>query len=342
MYTEFYALKGLPFQLTPDPRFFFPSTEHNRAMAHLTYGMHQGEGFIVITGDVGAGKTTLVDYLLTTLPPSEHVTAKLVTTQLGANDLLRMIAAALNLFEKRAVKATLLKRIEEFLASAQAQGRRVLLVIDEAQNLPIQALEELRMLSNIIVKGRVPIQTVLLGQPQFREILARSELDQLRQRIIASYHLGPLSGGETRSYVEHRLKLVGWERDPEFADACFDEIFRYTGGIPRRNNTLCSRLMLLGFLEEKHVIADGMVSQVAKEMANELIAGGEKATVPQEKTTALPGQLNGDARTLESEGRAPDEIDKRLASIEKTVAHHDQAIRRALDVIARYLDRRPS
>ena len=332
MYTEFYALTGLPFQLTPDPRFFFASSEHNRAMAHLTYGMHQGEGFIVITGDVGAGKTTLVDYLLTTLPPSEHIAAKIVTTQVGADDMLRMVAASFHLFEERADKATLLKRIEEFASNAEAQGKRVLLVIDEAQNLPIQALEELRMLSNIIVRGRVPIQAVLLGQPQFRKILARSDLDQLRQRITASYHLGPLSAEETRSYVEHRLKLVGWKQDPDFTDACFAEVFRFTDGIPRRINTLCSRLMLLGFLEEKHVIADTMVSQVATEMANELSAGAEEAPI-------LHKPLNGEAKAPESSEPALAQIGKRLASVEQSVARHDQAIRRAIDIISKYLER---
>jgi general secretion pathway protein A len=332
MYTEFYHLTNLPFQLTPDPRFFFASSEHNRAMAHLTYGLHQGEGFIVITGDVGAGKTTLVDYLLTTLPPSEHIAAKIVTTQLGADDMLRMVAAAFNLFEERADKTTLLKRIEEFASNAQAQGKRILLVVDEAQNLPILALEELRMLSNIIVRGRVPIQAVLLGQPQFRKILARPDLDQLLQRVTASYHLGPLSAEETRSYIEHRLKLVGWVQDPDFTEACFAEIFRHTDGIPRRVNTLCSRLMLLGFLEEKHVIADNMVSQVATEMATELSAGAEKA----------PLQLkaaNGEAKPSESADPAISQISKRLTTVEQSVARHDQAIRRALDIIVSYLER---
>ena len=177
----------------------------------------------------------------------------------------------------------------------------------------------------------MPIQAVLLGQPQFRKILARPDLDQLRQRITASYHLGPLSSEETRSYVEHRLKLVGWNHDPDFADACFAEIFRYTYGIPRRINTLCSRLMLLGFLEEKHVIADTMVSQVATEMSSELSAGAEKAPVAHKS-------LNGEARAPESSEPALAQIGKRLTSVEQSVARHDQAIRRALDIIAKYLE----
>jgi general secretion pathway protein A len=334
MYAEFYSLTGMPFQLTPDPRFFFGSTEHNKAMAHLTYGIHQGEGFIVITGDVGAGKTTLVDYLLMTLPSSEHVAAKIVTTQLGADDMLRMVAAAFNLFREGADKATLLKRIEEFAATTQSQGRRILLVVDEAQNLPVEALEELRMLSNLMVRGIVTIQAILLGQPQFRNVLGRPELDQLRQRITASCHLGPLSAQETRNYVEHRLNLVGWKRDPNFTDTCFEEIFRHTGGIPRRINTLSSRVMLLGFLEEQHVITDTMVTQVAEELANELGTVVAKVAVAHE-----PAGKNGAMREPEQPSTEIAELSKRVAGVEQGLYRHDRAIRRALEIVAKYLDR---
>jgi len=334
MYAEFYSLSGLPFQLTPDPRFFFGSTEHNKAMAHLTYGIHQGEGFIVITGDVGAGKTTLVDHLLTTLKPSEHVAAKIVTTQLHADDMLRMVAAAFNLFREGADKASLLKRIEEFSATTQSQGKRILLVVDEAQNLPIGALEELRMLSNIVIRGIVPIQAILLGQPQFRNVLARPELDQLRQRITASCHLGPLNAKETRDYIEHRLKFVGWKRDPDFTDASFAEIFRHTGGIPRRINTLCSRLMLLGFLEEKHEISDTMVTQVAEELANEL-----GAVIGKPSTAEARPKPNGAHPEPNEPQSAVAELTKRVSSIEQGLLRHDRAIRRAIDIVAKYLDK---
>jgi len=334
MYAEFYSLSGLPFQLTPDPRFFFGSSEHNKAMAHLTYGMHQGEGFIVITGDVGAGKTTLVDHLLTTLKPTEYVAAKIVTTQLHADDMLRMVAAAFNLFREGLDKASLLKRIEEFASTTQAQGKRILLVVDEAQNLPIGALEELRMLSNIVIRGAAPIQAILLGQPQFRNVLARAELDQLRQRITASCHLGPLTAKETRDYVEHRLKFVGWKRDPNFTDAAFGEIFRHTGGIPRRINTLCSRLMLLGFLEEKHEVSDTMVTQVAEELAHEL------GTVIEDTSAAEKRPKPNGAHPEPSEpptGLA--DLARRVSSIEQGLLRHDRAIRRAIDIVAKYLDK---
>lgn len=334
MYAEFYSLSGLPFQLTPDPRFFFGSAEHNKAMAHLTYGIHQGEGFIVITGDVGAGKTTLVDHLLTTLKPSEHVAAKIVTTQLHADDMLRMVAAAFKLFREGIDKASLLKRIEEFAATTRSQGKRILLVVDEAQNLPMGALEELRMLSNVVIRGTVPIQAILLGQPQFRNVLAQPELDQLRQRITASCHLGPLTARETHDYIEHRLKLVGWKRDPDFSDAAFAEIFRHTGGIPRRINTLCSRLMLLGFLEEKHDVSEAMVTQVAEELAQEL--GAVIAKTPGVEEGPKP---NGRPAEPDEPRLAIADLTRRVSNIEQGFLRHDRAIRRAIDIVAKFLDK---
>ena len=332
MYEEFYSLSGLPFQLTPDSRFFFGSSEHNKAMAHLTYGMHQAEGFIVITGDVGAGKTTLVDHLLSNLDPSAHVAAKIVTTQLRGDDMLRMVAASFKLFREGADKATLLKRIEDFVGNTFASGKRVLLVVDEAQNLSIEALEELRMLSNIVVRGTAPMQGILMAQPQFRATLASSDLDQLRQRVTVSCHLGPLTAPETRSYIEHRLNLVGWKQDPDFTEAAFLEIFQQTGGVPRRINRLCSRLMLFGFLEEKHTIAETTVTQVAQELASEL------GQVTQSPAT---GDAGANGRALSPREQASDllvALTNRVSEIERSVIRHDRAIRRALELVVKYLD----
>src|SRR6185437_13118968 len=225
MYTDYYKLSGLPFQLTPDARFFFGSTGHNKAMAHLTYGLGQGEGFIIITGDIGAGKTTIVEHLLAQLDSRKHIAAKITNTQLGADDTLRMVASAFGITQEGADKATLLRRFEAFLARSYEQGQRSLLIIDECQNLSVPALEELRMLSNLQVKGKTPLQSFLLGQPQFRDTLAREELDQ---RIIASYHLGPLSEAETRRYIEHRLRTVGWTDDPQLEAGVYAAVHRHT------------------------------------------------------------------------------------------------------------------
>ncbi len=291
MYENFYGLSASPFQLSPDHRFFFESSVHRTALAHLTYGLSQGEGFIIISGEVGAGKTTLVGHLFETLDKQRFVAARVVSTQLHADDMLRMVAAAFGLPIADTNKATLLRLVENFLLTNQQQGKRCLLVVDEAQNLSISALEELRMLSNFQSGAHAPLQSFLLGQPQFRALLASPDLEQLRQRVIASYHLGPLAPAEMRLYIEHRLRAVGWKQDPSIADDAFMAIYAATGGVPRRINTLCSRVLLLGFLEELHRIERLHVQKVADELRGELEFRGvpkladSEPSIPQPATT---------------------------------------------------------
>ena len=270
MYDEYYGLTASPFQLTPDSGFFFESSVHSKAMAHLKYGLHQAEGFIVITGDIGAGKTTLVEYLCSTLDPRRYTIAKISTTQTSADDTLRLVVAGFGIKTENLAKGDLLKRFEEALIANVECGRRLLLLVDEAQNLSVSALEELRMLSNFLVGNKAPMQSFLLGQPQFRSTLAHPEMEQLRQRILASYHLGPLCAAETRTYIEHRLRIAGWQDDPHFTDDAFRAIHELTSGVPRKINTLCSRLMLLGFLEELHTIDGTMASRIAEELRMEV------------------------------------------------------------------------
>ena len=270
MYESFYGLTAKPFQLSPDPEFFFGSRGHRRAMAYLEYGLHQGEGFIVVTGEVGAGKTTLVQQLLRRLPANDVVPVQIVTTQLEAEDLLRVVAAAFGRPIDSADKSTLLVRLEQQLRALQAEGKRALLVVDEAQNLGARAIEELRMLSNFQVGTRAILQSFLLGQPELRDLMQRAEMRQLKQRIIAAYHLGPLDCAETRQYIEHRLTHVGWNNDPAFDDDTFDRIFALTHGIPRRINTLVDRLLLSGFLAERHRLGQQDVIVVSDELRLEL------------------------------------------------------------------------
>src|SRR6201988_5138492 len=187
-------------------------------MAYLVYGLHHAKGFIIITGEVGAGKTILVENLLSTIDRSSFVTAKIVTTQLTGDDLLHMVAACFGIAKEGLAKGPLLQRISEFALAQHRNGKRVLLIVDEAQNLSFEALEELRMLSNIVLDRRLALQSFLLGQPQFRAILGSPRLEQLRQRVTAAYHLGPLSEPECRSYVEHRLRRADWMGDPHFDD----------------------------------------------------------------------------------------------------------------------------
>ena len=269
MYETFYNLSATPFQLTPDSRFFFGSTGHSKAIAHLNYGLAQSEGFIVITGEVGAGKTTLVEWLRSQMDPAAFTIARVNTTQVSENDLFRLAMAGFGLTGE-GDKAALLQRFQGVLREHGATGRRCLLIVDEAQNLSFPALEELRMLSNLTVESRTPLQTVLLGQPQFRRLLASPDLDQLRQRVLTSYHLGPLSQPETRAYIEHRLRAVGWAGDPHWDEAAFEAVFTHTGGIPRRINRLCSRVLLYGVLEEAHDITGDVVDATALELAHDL------------------------------------------------------------------------
>lgn len=270
MYDEFYQLQDLPFRLSPDHRFFFSSDVHSRALAHLKFGLEQGEGFILVTGDVGAGKTTLIEHLLATLNTRKFIAANIVTTNLDQENLIRLIAGSFGLQHEGLSKASIIKNLEHFVADCMRQGRRCLLFVDEAQNLSIGALEELRMLSNLMVNSRPAIQSFLLGQPQFRKTLARPDLAQLRQRVIASYHLGPLSRGETGSYMEHRLNLVGWSGDPTITADAVDAIHYLAGGIPRRINTICTRIFLFAYLENAHKVDRQMVEEVAEEIEREL------------------------------------------------------------------------
>ena len=190
MFTQYYRLTGHPFQLTPDSRFYFGSQGHSRAFSHLVYGLSQEEGFIVITGEVGAGKTTMVEQLWAQLDRYTFVIGRIVTTQVAGDDLLRLVAESFGIQSEGLDKSTLLRRLEQLFREQRQSDRRCLLVVDEVQNLSIAALEELRMLSNITIEAstgpwRPGVQTILLGQPQFRRILANPDLEQLRQRVLA-------------------------------------------------------------------------------------------------------------------------------------------------------------
>ena len=323
MYEKFYNLTGMPFQLTPDSRFFFGSRGHSKAIAHLNYGLAQGEGFIIITGEVGAGKTTLVEWLRSQMDRTAFTVARVNTTQVSEGDLFRLAMAGFGLVDESLTKAALLHRFESVLRQHEAVGRRCLLVIDEAQNLSLPALEELRMLSNITVDGRTSLQTILLGQPQFRRMLASPNLDQLRQRVLTSYHLGPLSQDETRAYIEHRLNAVGWNDDPHWDDDAFTAVFSHTGGIPRRINRLCSRILLFGVLEETHQITAAIVDTTAIELAQDL-EGVRQDFAEATDDDARPGS-NGPANL--------DDLMTRIETLEQQMAMRERVFRRLTQML---------
>ena len=322
MYEKFYNLTSMPFQLTPDSRFFFGSRNHSKAIAHLNYGLAQGEGFIIITGEVGAGKTTLVEWLRSQMDPAVYTVARISTTQVSEGDLFRLAMGGFGLHDENLTKAALLHRFEDVLRQHAASGRRCLLIVDEVQNLSLAALEELRMLSNITVDGRTSLQTILLGQPQFRRMLASPNLDQLRQRVLTSYHLGPLGQEETRSYVEHRLNAVGWNNDPHWDDDAFTAVFSHTGGIPRRVNRLCSRVLLYGVLEETHHITRAVVDSTAVELQQDL--DGVKQDVEE--------QAQGTDGLAYEEGGQTD-LASRVDALERQMAQRERVFRRLTQML---------
>ena len=248
-------------------------------MAYLRYGIEQGEGFIIITGDVGTGKTTLVSRLLKSLRADNIITAHIVNSQLQPVDLLRMVSAEFQLSYAKVNKAVLLKNIEGFCRSCVEQNKRILLVVDEAQNLSPKSLEELRMLSNLHMNGRQLMQSFLLGQKEFKALIRGPGFEQLRQRIIATYHLRPLDCKETKEYILYRLKVVGWNGDPVIDDAVYTGVYESTKGIPRKINLLFERVLLFACIEELHAIDrqsfDTVLMDVEDEYWSEDIANDE-------------------------------------------------------------------
>lgn len=244
MYTSYYKLAGRPFQLTPDPRFYFESATHRKAMSYLGYGLAQGEGFIVITGDIGAGKTTLVAHLMATIDPKRLTAVKIAASEMDGETALRLAAHAFGIDTDGADKAQVLGRIEAHMHQQARAGRRSLLIVDEAQHMTFDALEALRMLSNFQLGGQSLLQIFLLGQPEFRDAMATAgELEQLRQRVIATHHLGPMLANEVLPYIEHRLKVVGWGGNPRFEPDAVARLAEESGGVPRPLNTLVQNVL---------------------------------------------------------------------------------------------------
>ena len=321
MYEQFYGFSGRPFQLTPDPQFYFESTSHKKAMSYLGYGLSQGEGFIVITGEVGAGKSTLVAHLMERIDPAALTVAQVVTSALDGAELVHVVAQGFGLAVEGHDKAGALGAIERFLQDEARAGRRCLLIVDECQNLDLAALEELRMLSNFQLGSHPLLQSLLLGQPEFRRTVAQHPgLEQLRQRIIASHHLDALDASEVEDYVCHRLAQVGWNGQPAFEPGLIDALYAHTSGIPRRVNQVMNRLLLLGAIEERDTLGLGMLDDVIAEMAADQTrgmrgGGGDLRTAPAAATMpaarAAPDSLPAsevaallaerDARTAELE-----------------------------------------
>jgi len=306
-------------------------------MSYLRYGLSQGEGFIVITGEIGTGKTMLVKTLIEDLAKEDVIVAQLVTTQLQEDDTLRMVAASFGLPYDGLDKATILNNLESFMMSRTREGKRLLLLVDEAQNLPQRSLEELRLLSNYQLGKRVLLQSFLLGQPEFRNTLQAKGLEQLRQRVKAAYHLTPLNAEQTRNYIEHRLHAAGWRDNPKFTDAAFTAIHKCTDGVPRRINTFCDRLLLFGMLEQIHEFDSDQIKTVMQELVSEIPASNvttinnERRTSDRRKAIADPSANNHTPASLhqfKSASKQPteDPLVARVEALENRLLQLERAI----------------
>ncbi|MGB3472743.1 MAG: XrtA/PEP-CTERM system-associated ATPase [Erythrobacter sp.] len=324
MYEQYYSFTGRPFQLTPDPQFYFESASHKKAMSYLGYGLNQGEGFIVITGEIGAGKSTLVAHLMERIDPAALTVAQIVTTALDGEELIHVVAQSFGLAIEGKDKAGALGAIERFLQEEARAGRRCLLVVDECQNLDFTALEELRMLSNFQLGAHPLLQSLLLGQPEFRRTLANHpDLDQLRQRIIASHHLDALDAGEVENYIRHRLEHVGWQGRPALGEGLLPALYEATNGIPRRVNQVMNRLLLLGAIEERGELTTSMLEAVCEEMASDQSRGADKSAGAFSLDTNVAKEAPA---SVAPDGVPPEEVAAMLAQRDERTAELECAI----------------
>lgn len=368
MYDKYYRFTGRPFQLTPDPQFYFESATHRKAMSYLGYGLAQGEGFIVITGDVGAGKTTLVGHLMATIDPQRLTAVKVVSTQVEGDDMLRLTAQAFGIATDNVEKAHVLSRVEAFLHHQARAGRRTLLIVDEAQNLGATALEELRMLSNFQLGGQSLLQIFLLGQPEFRDRISGGQvLEQLRQRIIATHHLSPMQPEEVGPYIEHRLRVVGWAGNPRFTPGAYALLAQASGCVPRRLNALVSRVLLLGAIDQLDIIdervAEAVVADLGGDFANPEIENEPEAPEARAESNSRTDRADVDRlRALQAEVEALNaaatrdgdeqddrpiggaaghvaELEARLAKAEQRLDEQDEVLRRILSKLIEWVER---
>ena len=266
MYLDFHGFREKPFNLTPDPRFIFLSKNHKEAFAHLLYGIHNHAGFIVLTGEVGSGKTTVLRTLLGQLDSDHHRTALIFNPSLSPNELLQNINREFGIPADFSNQSSLLDSLNQFLLKENAEGRTVVLVIDEAQDLGTSVLEQIRLISNLETDREKLIQIVLSGQPEFLQILNRNDMRQLSQRITVRYHLQPMDFLDTVHYINHRLELAGGRSGRIFTSGALKRIYRYSEGLPRLINAACDRALLTGYAKDKTRIDSRITAAGIKDM----------------------------------------------------------------------------
>jgi general secretion pathway protein A len=269
VYKSIYHLDGKPFRLTPDYRFSFAHQSYDDAKSYLKYAISEGEGIVAITGVPGTGKTTLIASLISELELSRVRVGVVTNVQLGSGSLIEMVVDAFSLQIDLANKVSVMGELKRFLKQQSEEGRRVILIVDEAQGLTAELLEELRLLSNLQHNARLLLQIFLVGQDPLMEIVRSPGMEQLHQRLIAAAQLKPLNFEEMVNYIEHRLRCVGWKNDPIFSEEAFSLIHKFSAGVPRRVNLICHRLFLHAGLNGKHELVGGDALHVIVELHRE-------------------------------------------------------------------------
>ena len=269
MYLDYYGLKEPPFDITPNPRFLFYSAKHREAYNHLLYGIKERKGFVQLTGEVGAGKTTLCRAMLEQLN-GNYSTALILNPILNADELMKAIATEFGLDVRGMDRLDTVATINNFLLWNVEQGKETVLIIDEAQNLTEDLLEQVRLLSNLETDNRKLLQIVLMGQPELRDRLNSQNLRQLRQRITVRYHLSPLSQSEISQYIQHRLHISGANGVPRFTRPALWRIHHYTGGIPRLVNAVCDKALLAGFVNQTAEVDYRVIGAAIRELEGDI------------------------------------------------------------------------
>ncbi|HET7694294.1 MAG TPA: XrtA/PEP-CTERM system-associated ATPase [Vicinamibacterales bacterium] len=299
MYERFYNLRERPFALSPDPEYLYPSRVHQEALDYLRYGLESQAGFIVITGEIGSGKTTLLQALLRNVD-NQTTVGRIVNTMLDPRELLESIMIDFGLDPSGRSKPLMVRELSQYLVDQRLAGRLVLLVIDEAQNLGLGALEELRMLSNLETEKSKLLQVVLVGQPNLRDKLSAPELEQLRQRITVSYHLPPLDAGETFNYINHRLRHAALGTPMVFPRPATDLIHARSGGVPRIINVICDAALVFGYAEERHTFDAPVILEVLDELETTgVLPPASTAHAPARRDVVhAPAAVEAPARTI--------------------------------------------
>ena len=320
MYLEPFKLKELPFRLSPDPQFLYLSKQHARAKAYMESTIWFTDGFVVITGEIGSGKTTLIESFLKEVP-ADVVVAQINQTQVTAIDFLQSVLAQFGFSPFKMRKAELITTLNNFLIEQYAAGRRVLLIVDEAQNLSMRVLEEIRMLSGVETTKEKVLRIILAGQPELNDKLDAPELEQLTQRVRLRFHLQTLSEGETRGYIQHRLEVAGAGDRELFAADTFPEIYRYSGGVPRLINTLCDTAMMASFTADRDTVTRADITSAVQELRWVDFAHRPHHHAAEAERLAPPAHVSADGRPalarllVATDGRTVQEIPLRTGRV---------------------------